>query len=119
MSEFADQMMSEKTAEMRDRWGMQVATKDRGAAVEFLTNTVDELIRWVEQTFQLDGAKKKELVLAAVDKIYDTVIVGMLPFWARPFSGLIKKFVVDTVANVLIDFIVSKYNASEWKVESV
>jgi len=119
MSEFADQMMADKTAEMKDRWGMQVSTKDRGAAVEFLTNTVDELIRWVEQTFQLDGEKKKELVLSAVDKIYDTVIVGMLPFWARPFSGLIKRFVVDTVVNVLIDFIVSKYNASEWRQETV
>jgi len=119
MSEFADQMMADKTAEMRDRWGMQVATKDRSAAVEFLTNTVDELIRYVEQTFELTGDKKKELVLSAVDKIYDNVIVGMLPFWARPFSGLIKRFVVDTVVNVAIDFIVSKYNAAEWKQEAV
>lgn len=113
-NEFLDRMMAEKASEVQSRWTTQVSVKDNAVAVEFLTNAVDELIKYVEQSFSISGEEKKEMILNVFGGIYDTVVVGLLPFWLRPFSGTIRKFVVETVANVLIDFIVAKYNASEW-----
>lgn len=113
MTDFAQQVMLEKSGEIQGRWKMQVATKDRGAAVEFLFTALDELITYVEGQF--DGLDKKALVLQAVGGIYDVVVVGLLPFWLKPFAGLVRSFVVDTVASVAVDFIVRKYNEGGWR----
>lgn len=53
------------------------------------------------------------MVLSAIDTLYADTLGAVLPFWIKPFSGLIQDAVNDGVS-VLIDFIVNKYNSGAW-----
>lgn len=80
----------------------------------FVMNALDETIRLVENLIP-GGENKKLAVMSTMEKVLDYIIVQTFPVWAKPFSSLIKKFVLNVVVSNFIDFIVSKYNTGMWK----
>jgi len=80
----------------------------------FLIDSVDELVLIVEGLVDL-GPDKKATVLAAVEKLYDAIVAKSLPTWAKPFSPIIRKFVINVLVSSTIDFIVGKYKEGAWK----
>lgn len=80
---------------------------------KFLFNVLDELIELVEVAIP-NGPDKKATVMSAITKIYDYVIAQIMPFWLKPFSGVIKSFVLNTIISAAIDFIVDHYKNSIW-----
>lgn len=83
-------------------------------ATQFLLQSIDGLVLLVDDLIDL-GADKKATVLNALDKLYDYVVREAIPIWLRPFAGVIKNYVVYTVASSMIDWIVAKYNNGSWK----
>ena len=79
----------------------------------FLMDSLDELIVIVENLVDL-GPDKKATVLNAIAKLYDAIVATSLPVWLRPFSPMIKKFVIDVAISSAIDFIVGKYRSGSW-----
>lgn len=82
----------------------------------FIVNVLDELITFVEPIIP-NGGDKKAAVLAICDKLFDYIITQSFPFWLKPFSGAIKKIVVEILLSYLIDFIVDKYNSGYWSIK--
>lgn len=81
---------------------------------KFITNALDETIRLVENLIP-GGENKKLAVMNTMEKILDYIIIQTFPMWAKPFSNLIKSFVLNVLISNFIDFIVSKYNSGLWK----
>lgn len=82
----------------------------------FNTLVIDILIQKIE-TFNLSGFDKKAAVLLALDKIFDAVIVTSLPFYLYPLRNIIKRLTIST-SDIIIDFIVAKYNEGLWGKEA-
>ena len=76
-------------------------------ATSFLLHAVGVLIRIVD-VLPIDGKDKKASVLAVIDKLYDLVIVGALPLWAKPFSSYVKQYIVYSVISSAIDYLVAQ-----------
>lgn len=103
-------------AKMQEAWAALKAAAgkvDMTDVTAFLTQCLDNLIVYLVQ-HDIPGPDKKATVLAAIDKLYDTVITGVLPFYLRPFSGWIKDYIVNAQMSHLIDWIVSKYQSGSW-----
>lgn len=90
----------------------------------FLMESADDLVVLVE-SLVFKGEDKKATVIAALDRLYDTIIEGVLPIWLKPFSGMIKYITIHLIIDKMIDYIVSKYNdgsqlalAMAWKVKT-
>lgn len=79
----------------------------------FSTNSIDELIQFVEQ-FAISGPDKKTLVLNAASVVYDYVSLQAMPIFLKPFNSQIKNFVINVLISNVIDFLVSKYNIGGW-----
>ena len=84
------------------------------AAIQFLMDSLDEMILHVDKTVDI-GPDKKATVLAAAAMLYDLVVKDILPLWLSPFSGSIRVIVIYTIVSLAIDFIVSKYHNKIWK----
>lgn len=80
----------------------------------FLLAVLDDLIAYVDDVLE-SGPDKKATVLAAIDSLYDIVIIGALPIWLKPFSSAIKKYVIQEMISPAIDWIVDKYRNGEWR----
>lgn len=80
----------------------------------FITKALDETIRLVENLIP-GGENKKLAVMTTMEKILDFIIIQTFPVWAKPFSSVVKSFVLNVLIDNFIDFIVSKYNAGLWK----
>ena len=83
-------------------------------AVKFILKATDYLIRLVEEKL-IPGPDKKATVLSALSTVYDAIVPVLLPIVLKPFNGKLKTFVIEVVASLLIDFIVSKYNSGTWR----
>jgi len=83
----------------------------------FLINCLDDLISYFVE-HNIPGADKKATVFEVLGNLYDYIIQGMLPIYLRPFSGMVKNFIINTVVSNAIDWIVEKYKNGEWKPKS-
>jgi hypothetical protein len=83
----------------------------------YLIGVIDELVQFVEELIPA-GEDKKAAVMALVGKLFDYIVVQAFPFWLKPFAGTIKGVIVNVIISNLIDFIVGKYNAGAWKMET-
>lgn len=83
-------------------------------ATSFILNSVDELVKFVDDLID-QGPDKKATVLAAVGALYDYIAAEAMPIFLKPFNSYIKSFLVDVVVSSSIDFIVDKYNNGLWK----
>ena len=87
-------------------------------ATKFMILALDSLILFVDSILgDESGANKKATVLVALSLVYDFVIKEILPVWLRPFASKIKLFVINVVASIAIDWIVSNYRNGIWKNE--
>jgi hypothetical protein len=85
-------------------------------ATSFLIGSLDGLIQFVEDLIP-DGLDKKETVMAVTGKLFDYIVATAFPIWLKPFSGVIKKVIINIIISNAIDFIVGKYNEGAWKME--
>ncbi len=95
-------------------WFWQTTTTTMHQAIKFLLLSVDGLIIIVDNLIE-SGPDKKATVLDALNKLYDYVVREAIPFWLRPFAGIIKNYVIFTLASSAIDWIVSKYREGSWR----
>ena len=86
-------------------------------AISFLVAAGDYFIRHIDNLLE-NGPDKKATVLEALGKVYDAIVPPYLPFFLRPFNNKIKKFALEVIASIMIDFFVGKYRAGNWEVES-
>ena len=82
---------------------------------DFLLKALDDLIAYVDEWVDVQGADKKATVLNAVSKLYDYVIKEAMPIWLRPFSPAIKSYIIDGMISPAIDWIVNKYRNGDWR----
>lgn len=82
---------------------------------DFLLEALDELIAYVDEWVDTNGADKKATVLNAISKLYDYVIKEAMPIWMRPFSPAIKTYIINGVISSAIDWIVDKYRNGDWR----
>lgn len=87
-------------------------------ATAFLLNCLDESINLVEECIS-NGVDKKSTVLLIMTYLFDKIISNSMPIYLKPFNILIKKFVINILLSILIDFIVNKYNNGSWKNKGV
>ncbi len=116
--------IDKKIIEAIDEWDANLTTTEvswilrRKAtiikAVLYIIRWTDVFINLVEGQIE-NGPDKKATVIRAIGLIFDYSAKESLPFFLKPFSGYIKKFIVDTVVSGFIDFVVNKYNNGFWK----
>lgn len=113
------QSWDEKWADQKvSWWKFWSSTKtNMHAMVKFLTDSLDELIAFVDELIDF-GPDKKATVMAAVANLYDYIIAEAMPMWMKPFSPKIRYFILNVLISNSIDWIVAKYRAGSWnKVE--
>lgn len=94
-------------------WKFWVRNTTLHHVTEFLLRSLDTFIIAVDD--KLDkGPDKKATVLAALAVVYDTIIVGVLPLYLKPFSGTIKDIIIYGLLANAIDMFVSKYRDGSW-----
>lgn len=100
------------------RWWQSIRARITiAAATQLIVTSLDDLIEIVERHL-VSGADKKTTVLEALGRIFDSLILPMLPFYIRPFAGIIRILLLNKIAPWMIDFIVKKYNAGVWPLGS-
>ena len=82
---------------------------------DFLLKALDDLIAYVDEWVDTNGADKKATVLEAVSNLYDYVIKEAMPIWMKPFAGPIKTYIIREVMSPAIDWIVDKYRNGDWR----
>ncbi len=112
--------LSDLISKMKQTWTdfvKKVSGKiSRHQIVQFMTHALDDLIVYLVE-HEIAGADKKATVLNSMSILYDWVVVQAMPMWIRPFSGIIKSFVINIVISNAIDWIVSKYQAGTWSTQ--
>jgi hypothetical protein len=93
----------------RSIWGSSEFSK----ATSFILYALDDFII-AAMTVVISGPDKKATVLDAVSRLYDFTAEEVLPIWMKPIAVPIKQYVIHVLVSVAIDWIVSKYNNSEW-----
>lgn len=107
-------ILKDKSAEILVVWKTGIK-KAWLSAVWFMIQSVDIMINFVESLPNpIPGQDKKATVLAAMDKLFDTIVTPFIPLLLRPFSSRLKKFFIYTVISLTIDWIVNKYNTGHW-----
>lgn len=81
----------------------------------FLLKCLDDLIAYVDDVVEANGADKKATVLWAVGQIYDYIVKEAMPLWAKPFASSIRNYIINTLISSAIDWIVDKYRNGEWR----
>lgn len=104
-----------KFKEVWNNLKIQLGKVEWHVAVNYITQCLDDLIIYMVQ-HDIPGQDKKATVLNAIGQVYDYVIAPMIPIWVRPFSSIIKNYVVNIVFSSAIDWIVSKYQNGSWKI---
>jgi hypothetical protein len=102
--------------QMKESWTKlkeQLGKVNWSVATAFLTQCLDSIVVYLVE-HNVPGQDKKATVLDAISKVYDWVTLSVLPFYLRPFSRLIKMFVINVILSNTIDWIVSKYNSGSW-----
>lgn len=74
------------------------------AVTNFLLIAIKDIVNYVE-SLPASGADKKATVVNSIAKLYDTVIVDVMPIWLKPFSGMIRSIIVGEVAPAVVDFV--------------
>lgn len=90
--------------------GFIVSGSKFASVVQFFYYAIDKLMELANE-FDVPGIVKKSAVMDAVNNLYDSWINPLLPLYLKPFSGSIKKLIVDTLISNLIDFLVDKVRA--------
>jgi len=70
----------------------------------FLFLAIDKLIKLANE-FNVSGVIKRGIVLEAVSELYDSLVNPLIPFYLKPFSGKIKRLIVNVVIGSLIDLL--------------
>jgi hypothetical protein len=109
-----DQEIADKTAPW---WKFWVRNTTLHHVTEFLLRALDTFILEIDEKLE-KGPDKKATVLAAIAVVYDTIIVGVLPIYLKPFSGVIRDMIIFGLLANAIDMFVSKYRAAEWMPET-
>lgn len=86
---------------------------DFSKVTSFLLFALDEFISTLNNV-AIPGPDKKATVLNAVDRLYEYTVKEILPIWLRPFAGVVKNYLIYTLASIAIDWIVSKYK-NAWR----
>lgn len=85
---------------------------------EFILQSLDELIHFVEQIMpEYAGKDKKAIVIMVIERLFDYIISPALPVWLNPFVPKFKRIIIETWIGNMIDFIVAKYNVGLWAKE--
>ena len=115
----AIQGLNDLVEKMKAAWeGIASATNVNWTiAIQFLTKGLDDMVVYLVE-HNIPGQDKKATVLEAIGKVYDWVSKNIVPFYLKPFSGLMRDFVINTVLSNSIDWIVSKYNSGSWHPEA-
>ena len=82
---------------------------------DFLMKSLDDLIAYVDDYIDANGADKKATVLDAISRLYDIVVQEAMPVFLRPFSASIKNYIINDLIATAIDWIVDKYRNGEWR----
>lgn len=85
---------------------------DWPATVHFFLTFIEAGARELDNSGLLNEDKKATL-LEAAGKLYDDMVAGMLPIYLRPFNSYIKRFLVNVVLNVFVDYLVGKIHQIE------
>jgi hypothetical protein len=80
----------------------------------YLIQILDDLVAYLIE-HNIPGEDKKATVLDAIGKVYDYIVAAAMPFWLKPFSGMIRRFILETVLSASIDWIVEKYKNGDWR----
>lgn len=80
---------------------------------DFLLNSLDDLIAYVDQVLDL-GPDKKATVMDAISRLYDLIVREALPIWLSPFASRFKNLIMEEVVSPGIDWIVKKYREGNW-----
>jgi len=81
---------------------------DFSKITSFLLFALDEFISTLNNV-AIPGPDKKATVLNAIERLYEYTVREVLPIWLMPFAGVIKNYLIYTLASTAIDWIVSKY----------
>ena len=81
----------------------------------FLMTSLDDLIAYVDDYVDANGADKKATVIAAVGRLYDHAVVEAMPVFLKPFSTAIKNYIINDLVGASIDWIVGKYRDGQWR----
>lgn len=85
----------------------------------FLLKCLDDLIAYVDQIVDASGEDKKATVLNAIGRIYDYVVREAMPLCLVPFSGVIRAYIINTLASAAIDWMIQKYRHGNWRPKPV
>lgn len=95
---------------VRKGWAILTTKTPLRDVLRFLIESADELV--VKIGGMVDSAGDvKSIVLGIIGRLYDTIIVGILPIWIRPLAGAIKYVVVDVLLANLIDYLINQYKS--------
>lgn len=89
-------------------WAIFTGKVPLRAVIKFLIESTDEFVIMVGGIVGSTG-DVKSIVLNLVSSLYDTIIVGVLPIWVRPFSGVIKYLIINVILSNLIDYLINQY----------
>lgn len=82
------------------------------APIKFIIHSIDYFVNVIESKIP-DGATKKMTVMTAIGILYTQIVVPLLPIYLKPISWAVRALTLNAV-NLLIDFIVTKYNGGNW-----
>jgi len=123
--EVQQDVVQQYTEELKTKWDAEVPQADIPwwkfwenhttchKVTLFLLNCMDLLILEVDK-LALMGKEKKAVVLSVINGLYDYIIQGVIPIWAKPFAPTIKNYIVNVIISDAIDFTVSKYHSAVW-----
>lgn len=80
---------------------------------QFIINSLDHMIQWVEDLLPAGKDKKATVTLMAA-KLFDYIVVQAFPIWLKPFAPAIKTIIINIVISSIVDFIVDKYKNGIW-----
>lgn len=111
--------------DLKSRWNNQVDNfkkkwffinhKQLKVGFEFILQSLDELVNFVEQLMpEYAGKDKKAIVVMVIEDLFDYVIQPALPIGLKFLVPKFKQIVIEYWIGNLIDFIVSKYNTGLW-----
>ena len=85
------------------------------SVTKFLLKALDDLIAYVDEVVDTNGADKKATVIWAVGEIYDYIVKEAMPVILKPFAPQIKDIIVNGVISPAIDWMVDKYRNGNWR----
>lgn len=81
----------------------------------FMLQAIDIVVVDLDKAI-MANQDKKATALAAIGSLYDVIVIPALPIWAKPFSGVVKSYILDTFISNMIDWLCTKYHTAVWPV---